>query len=105
MTEKPEWRPPAEERWIDGMRTEPGVIRLRTRWLYSEHRAPEIVVPAGRTTHPFSRGGEVVESDFPSRYAHMQGVTDHLWRAIAAFGDDKDIEIVVRLAEPSGAVR
>lgn len=92
------YRPPAEERWADGMREEPVRIHVRTEWLYSEldERA---VVPPGRTRHALSRSGRVTTSDVPSPYEHLQGVASHLHRAIAAFGDDKDLIIEVRLAE------
>ena len=91
------YRPPVEERWIDGMRTEPGRIQVRSRWLYSDDA--RVLVPEGRTRHPFSRGGTVVASDWPPEYNLGTGVADHIHRAIESFGDDKDIVIEVRLAD------
>lgn len=100
----PKHRPPVEERWTDGMRTEPVRIKMRTEWLYAEYD-PDVIVPEGRTRHAFYRGGLVTDSDVPSPYEHMQDIASHLHRAIAAFGDDKNLVIEVRLAEeePVGA--
>lgn len=98
MSDSEKYRPPVEDRWVDGNRTEPGQIKVRTRFLYSERRPPDILVPEGRTTHPFSRGGRVTDSDWPSRYDHEQAVADHVHRAVASFGDDADVVIEVRLA-------
>lgn len=91
-------RPPVADRWIEGMRTAPGTISIRTRWLYSDPN-PQTVLPEGRTRHPFSRGGDVTASDWPSSYEHMQGIADHVYRAVESFGDDHDVEIEVRLAD------
>lgn len=98
MAEAESHRPPPEDRWIEGMRTDPVRIDVRTRWLYSDYD-PRVIVPAGRTRHAFSRSGSVTRSDVPSRYEHQQAISDHLHRAIAAFGDDKDLVIEVRLAD------
>ncbi|MFJ2420683.1 hypothetical protein [Streptomyces brevispora] len=102
-TNHEKYRPPAEERWTDGIRTEPVRIAVRTEWLYSEYN-PKTLLPEGRTRHPFSRSGRVTASDVPSDYAHMQDVAAHLYRAVAAFGDDKDLVIEVRLAGDGTAV-
>ncbi len=51
------------DRWIGG-RTEPWVIRARTRFLYSEPD-PRAIVPPGRTRHAFSRSARLVASDWP----------------------------------------
>lgn len=100
----PKYRPAPEERWIDGMRTEPVRLAVRTEWLYSEYD-PKVHVPEGRTRHPFGRGGDVVASDVPSKYEHQQTLVSHMHRAISAFGDDKDLVVEVRLAngEPTHA--
>lgn len=95
----PKYRPPVEDRWIEGMRERPVRILLRTLWLYSEDRPPKILVPEGRSTHPFSRGGDVTYSDVPSQYKHMQDISSHVYRAVAAFGDDKDVMIEVSLVD------
>lgn len=102
-TRNPKHRPAPEDRWIDGMRTEPVRLAVRTEWLYSENT--DAVVPEGRTRHPFARGGDVVASDVPSPYEHQQGLDDHVYRAVSAFGDDKDLVVEVRLAhaDPSDA--
>lgn len=89
-------RPAPEHRWIDGMRTEPVRLAVRTQWLYSDNL--DAVVPEGRTRHPFSRGGDVVASDVPSPYEHQQDLASHMHRAVSAFGDDKDLVVEVRLA-------
>ena len=105
MTDLSKYRPPVAERWTDGMRTDPVQIEVHTKWLYSEYD-PNVLVPEGRTRHPFSRGGEVTRSDLPTGYEHMQSLNDHINSAVAAFGDDKDLVIKVRLARsvplPSG---
>lgn len=95
------YRAPVEERWVDGMREEPARIHVRTEWLYSEPD-PRAVLPEGRTRHAFSRGGHVTSSDVPSPYSHQQSIADHIHRAVAAFGDDKNLVIEVRLADESG---
>ena len=102
-TPNPKYRPAPEHRWIDGMRTEPVRLAVRTQWLYSDNL--DAVVPEGRTRHPFSRGGDVVASDVPSPYEHMQTLADHVHRAVSEFGDDKDLVVEVRLAhaDPSDA--
>ena len=73
-------------------------IDLRTEWMYSDprpdRRGDECVCCPGR--HAFSRGGHVVRSDVPSPYSTQQDVASHLWRAISAFGDDRDLVIEVR---------
>lgn len=90
------YRPPVEER-THRDRTEPVRIKLRTKWLYSEERE-NIILRPGELRHAFSRGGDVVESDVPSTYSHMQATSDHLHRAIELFGDDADLIIEVRRA-------
>ncbi|MCX5103498.1 hypothetical protein [Streptomyces sp. NBC_00439] len=97
------YRPPAEERWTDEMRTEPVQITVRTEWLYSEYN-PKTFLPEGRTRHPFSRSGRGTASDVPSDYETMQDLAAHMHRAVAAFGDDKDLVIEVRLAGDDTAV-
>lgn len=104
MTDSSKYRPPAEERWTDGMRTDPVRIEVRTEWLYSEYN-PRTLVPEGRTRHPFARGGNVTHSDVPTEYEHLQSLNDHISRAVEAFGDDKDLVIEVRLAGPAGKPR
>lgn len=89
-------RPPVEERTHRG-RTEPVRIKLRTQWFYSEKRE-DIILQPGELRHAFYRGGDVVESDVPSPYSNMSGVSDHLHRAIELFGDDVDLIIEVRRA-------
>lgn len=100
----PKYRPPVEKRWLDGMREHPVRIELRTCWLYSENRPPKILVPAGRSTHPFSRSGDVTRSDVPSAYEHMQSLQSHMHRAVAAFGDDKDLIIEVSLVDDADRI-
>ncbi|MFE6939631.1 hypothetical protein [Streptomyces chartreusis] len=98
VTNHEKYRPPAEERWTDGMRTEPVRIAARTEWLYREYD-PRVIVPEGRTRHAFSRSAKVTASAVPSPYESMQDLASHLYRAVAAFGDDKDLVIEVRLAD------
>lgn len=95
-TPDPKYRPAPEHRWIDGVRTEPVRLAVRTQWLYSD--SLDAVVPEGRTRHPFSRGGDVVASDVPSPHEHAQDLASHMHRAVAEFGDDKDLIVEVRLA-------
>lgn len=96
----PSRRPAPEHRWIEGMRTEPVHVTVRTEWLYSD--SLDAVVPEGRTRHPFARGGHVVASDLPDV---GQSLRDHVYRAVSAFGDDKDLIVEVRLdrVEPTDA--
>lgn len=103
-TPNPKYRPAPEDRWIDGMRTEPVRLAVRTEWLYSEYN-PKVVVPEGRTRHPFATGGDVVASDVPSPYESQQDFNSHMHRAVSEFGDDKDLIVEVRLAhaDPSDA--
>lgn len=97
MTAENDYRPDPADRWLKD-RTEPVRIGLRTEWLYSKpDRFPACACCPGR--HAFSRGGHVVSSDVPSAYTNQHDVVSHLWRAIAAFGDDADLVIEVRRAE------
>lgn len=88
-------RPPSDERWTNDRR-EPVRIEIRTTFRYSD--SPPIRQPDGslRAAHAYSRGGVVTGSDVPSSSKWQQAITDHLWRAIAAFGDDVDLVIEVR---------
>lgn len=98
-TPDPKYRPAPEDRWIDGMRTEPVRLAVRTEWLYDEE--PRIVAfPEGRTHWPFARGGNVTASDVPAPRESQQDLNSHMHRAMTAFGDDKDLIVEVRLAEP-----
>ena len=97
---KADYRPPVEERWIEGMRQEPAIIEVRTCWLYSEYD-PKVIVPAGRTRHAFSRGGQVVASSIPQPSWSSHTIADYVHDAISAFGDDADLEIIVRRKEQS----
>ncbi|MFE4332466.1 hypothetical protein ACFRQM_24500 [Streptomyces sp. NPDC056831] len=97
------YRPPVEERWTDNMRTELVKFAMRTEWLYSQYN-PKAHLPEGHTRHPFSRSSKVTRSDVPSSSEHLQDIASHLHRAVAAFGDDKDLVIEVRLAEDDTAV-
>lgn len=90
------FRPAAAERLTEGMRTDPVRIEVRTEWLYSE--PDQSLVAQGRLRHAFARSGYVTRSDVPCTASHLQDITSHLHRAIAAFGDDKDLVIEVRLA-------
>jgi len=87
------WRPPAEKRWTGG-RTEPGTILVRSEWDYSPSEQQETGV------WPFSRGGDVVRSDWPQQYDQFNDIRGHVYAAICSFGDDADIVIEVRLARP-----
>ncbi len=95
---KDEFRPPLAERWIEGMREAPAVIEVHTTWLYSAYD-PRVIVPAGRTRHPFSRGGEVVASSIPEPEWSDHRLIDYVKHAIAAFGDDAHLEIIIRKKE------
>lgn len=65
---------------------------VRTAWMYSDD--DRCICCPGR--HAFSRGGDVVRSDVPTRYEHLNDTTSHLSRAIEHFGDGADLEVVVR---------
>ncbi|WP_102145608.1 hypothetical protein [Mycobacterium hubeiense] len=75
-------------------RTEPAVITVRTDFLYSEPR------PGERTDvapHCFSYRSYVTDhGDFQDRNPDDNGVDSTVRRMIAAFGDDSDLEIIVR---------
>lgn len=93
------YRPAAEHRWVDGddIRTDPVRIGVRTEFLYST-RTDGIALPPGRTRHAFAQSGRVTSSDVPAPYDSLHDdIRGHLYRAIAAFGDDKDLIIEVRL--------
>jgi hypothetical protein len=93
------FRPPVAERMIGG-RTQPAEIHVTTRFLYSD--APYAAPASGKPRHAFSRGGNVTASDFPTDYDHQKSASDHLHRAIASFGDDKNLIVTVALAtEPT----
>ena len=105
-------RPPVEQRWVagDGVfegRTEPSVLRVRSRWLYSPADPKMTADPLARAkgSWAFARGVEVVESDFPPpyAYAHMNDLHEHLHRMLSSYGDDVDLVIEVRLARPEEA--
>lgn len=74
------------------MRTQPAIIRVRTKWLY--------LAPGGRRTrwHPFSRWGSVVSADVQPGSPMDVYIDDYVREAVTAFGDDKDLIIEVRLA-------
>ncbi|GAB3176177.1 hypothetical protein GCM10027059_50660 [Myceligenerans halotolerans] len=93
-TDPANYRPPADERIVRD-RIEPVRVMVRTRWLYAHPR------PGSRPgRHAFSRSGEVVASDVPSASEHAQSIWDHVYRAVAVFGDDADLVIEVRRAQP-----
>lgn len=73
------------------VRTEPGTIRVHTRWLYS--RSSECVCCPGR--HAFARGGGVTASDWPARFPSDSDLAAHVHRAVSSFGDDVDLVITV----------
>lgn len=93
-----QYRPPKEQRWTEGMRTEPVRVAVRTEWRYTSDS--EGSHPYGRGPWPFSRGGYVTESDVPGPYkSSSQDLEAHLHRAISAFGDDKNLVVEVRPAD------
>ena len=93
-----QYRPPKEQRWTEGMRTEPVRVAVRTEWRYTSDS--EGSHPYGRGPWPFGRGGYVTESDVPGPYkSSSQDLEAHLHRAVSAFGDDKDLVVEVRLAD------
>lgn len=94
-SEQPYHRPALEDRWVGG-RTSPGVIRARTRFLYSEPSAT--AKPSGRSRWAFSRGAKLTQSDWDHTHRSDPTVADAVADAIASFGDDADIEIEIRLA-------
>lgn len=89
-------RPDPSQRFIKD-RTAPVRIQVRTEWNYS---TDERYCPCCPGPHAFGRSGNVTASDVPSQYEHQQSPADHLERAISAFGDDADLIIEVRRADP-----
>jgi len=89
-------RPPVDER-THRDRTEPVQIKIRTEWHYSEP-SPDTSPYPGEIRHAYSRAGDIVESPVTSRYEHLNSISDHVYRAIEAFGDDADLIIEVRRA-------
>lgn len=93
-------RPPAAARWI-GTRADPVRFGARTRFLYSgttvtsQGTLPGLL-PSGTARHAFSRGRTVTHSEVPANSGLCDSPVDHLWRAIAAFGDDADLVVEVR---------
>lgn len=45
MNDIEKYRPPVEDRWIDGMRQVPVRIEVRTEFLYSKACPPETIAP------------------------------------------------------------
>lgn len=93
-------RPPAVARWI-GTRADPVRFGVRTRFLYSGTTVTSrgtlpALRPGGAARHAFSRAGTVPHSEVPATSGLGDSPVDHLWRAIAAFGDDADLVVVVR---------
>lgn len=96
-TVDPKYRPPEEERWTDGMRTDPVRITMRTEWFYSENPR---TTPSGEQSYwPYSREGNIVSADIPEENLSSRDLYGHMHRAVAAFGDDKDLIVEVRLAD------
>lgn len=87
-----------DDRWTDGMRTEPARIAVRTEWRYYRED-PRVIPPEGRTRHAFYRGGFVTDADVVSTAPHHNRISDYVNRAVEQFGDDKDLIIEVRLAD------
>lgn len=88
-------RPDAEHRWHCG-RTEPAAIAVRTQWLYSDYDE-RTKLPPGRTRWPFSRSATVVDfGEFEPRDDSRRDLHSALHDMIEVFGDDADLEIIVR---------
>ena len=96
-TVDPKYRPPEEERWTDGMRTDPARITMRTEWLYSEN--PRISPSGEQSYWPYSREGNIVSADISKKGLSSRDLYGHVHSAVAAFGDDKDLIVEVRLAD------
>ena len=84
-------RPQREDR-VSHTRTAPAVISIRTRFIYDTNgdkpgQPPRVV----RYHSDLTDGGE-----FSSHAAQYNHVGDVFQRMLAAFGDDADLEVVVR---------
>lgn len=93
-------RPPVAARGT-GTRTDPVRFGVRTCFLYSGTTVTSqgtllALQSSGAARHAFSRGGTVTHSEVPATSGLGDSPVDHLWRAIAAFGDDADLVVEVR---------
>jgi len=90
-------RPSIENRWHSD-RTAPAVITVRTEFLYAE---PLPHTPAARPRHIFCYRSTVTDhSEFAATYADYNDTASTIGRMIRAFGDDADLEVIVRRKTP-----
>lgn len=89
-------RPPRENRLLSD-RSEPAVIAIRTHFAY--HTPSRQPTRVARYHSDITDAGEFVTHT--TQYNH---VGDVIQRMIAAFGDDADLEVMIRRARPITAV-
>ncbi|MEN4449143.1 MAG: hypothetical protein EKK51_09840 [Mycolicibacterium sp.] len=101
MAEDTDYRRPAPEyRWHTD-RTAPAVITVRTEFLYSE---PLPHTPTDRPRHIFCYRSTVTDhSEFAATFADYNDTASTIGRMIRAFGDDADLEVIVRRKTPPPA--
>lgn len=84
-------RPPREQRLLSD-RSTPAVITIRTQFAYNTHDAPSGRPPRVARYHSrITNCGE-----FNNQTTHDDHLGDVFHRMIAAFGDDTDLEVIVR---------
>lgn len=87
------YRPVPEQRRTSD-RTEPAIIGIRTQFMYPE---PHPDTPADKPRRIFCYASNVTHAgDFADDYVDYNDVWSTTQRMIRAFGDDADLEIVVR---------
>lgn len=90
MADADDARPPREDRLLNG-RTEPAVIAIRTHFEYH--------TPSGQPTRVTRYHSDVTDcGEFDTCTTQYNHVGDVIQRMIAAFGDDADLEVVIRRA-------
>ncbi|MEX7469041.1 hypothetical protein AB4Z39_04940 [Mycobacterium adipatum] len=96
MADAEEARPPREHRLLSD-RSEPAVIAIRTHFVYH--------APSGQPARVARYHSDITDSgEFGTRTTEYNHVGDVIQRMIAAFGDDADLEVVIRRAAPITAV-
>lgn len=98
MADSDDVRPPRENRLLSD-RFEPAVITIRTRFAYDGPDARSTRSPrVDRYRSDITECGE-----FSSHTPQYDHVGDVFQRMVAAFGDDSDLEVVIRRADPNTA--
>lgn len=87
---EPDGRPPRDHRQISS-RSAPAVMTIRTRFAYDDTASPDRPRRVARYHSDITDCGE-----FGSHATEYENVGDVFMRMVAAFGDDADLEVVVR---------